>query len=378
MNGHVDIPQSNPKASYVANKQGIDAAIAQVLNSGWYILGQQVTAFEREFAAYVGVRCAVGVASGTDALHLALRACGVGPGDSVISVSHTAVATVAAIEMVGARPLLVDIDPTTFTLDPNRVQDAVKSSVGKPKAILPVHLYGHPADMQAIMEIARRHDLYVIEDCAQSHGAAVNGRKTGQWGNLAAFSFYPTKNLGALGDGGAVVTDDPELADKVRLLREYGWRERYESSVPGMNSRLDELQAAILRVKLPGLDQCNERRKQIARLYDTMLLGSPLVLPQTREEAQHVYHQYVVRSKRRDDLRAFLRAMSVGTLIHYPVPVHLQRAYQGRVAIDTNGLGCTESACREILSLPIYPEMSDDQVRRVGDHLTHWCGSTPA
>jgi len=374
----IAVPQSNPKASYIANKEAIDTAIAQVLDSGWYILGEQVAAFEQEFAAYLGVKYAIGVASGTDALHLALRACGIGPGDSVITVSHTAVATVAAIELVGATPILVDIDPVTFTVDPDRLQKTIKAYDGRLKAIIPVHLYGHPADMPAIMQIARHDNLYVIEDCAQSHGAVINGRKLGQWGHLAAFSFYPTKNLGALGDGGAVVTNDPELADKVRLLREYGWRERYVSSVPGMNSRLDELQAAILRVKLPCLDQGNKRRRQIAHVYNTMLSDSSLVLPQAKEGTHHVYHQYVVRSKQRDDLRAFLKANSVGTLIHYPVPIHLQPAYQRRVAIDTSGLDHTEQACREILSLPMYPEMADEQVRRVCNLVISWCRSNPA
>ena len=374
----IAVPQSNPKASYIANKEAIDTAIAQVLDSGWYILGEQVAAFEQEFAAYLGVKYAIGVASGTDALHLALRACGIGPGDSVITVSHTAVATVAAIELVGATPILVDIDPVTFTVDPDRLQKTIKAYDGRLKAIIPVHLYGHPADMPAIMQIARHDNLYVIEDCAQSHGAVINGRKLGQWGHLAAFSFYPTKNLGALGDGGAVVTNDPELADKVRLLREYGWRERYVSSVPGMNSRLDELQAAILRVKLPCLDQGNKRRRQIAHVYNTMLSDSSLVLPQAKEGTHHVYHQYVVRSKQRDDLRAFLKANSVGTLIHYPVPIHLQPAYQRRVAVDASGLDHTEQACREILSLPMYPEMADEQVRRVCNLVISWCRSNPA
>ncbi len=373
----MEIPQSNPKASYTACKQQIDAAILEVMSSGWYILGQQGVAFEREFATYLGLKSAVGVASGTDALHLALRACGVGPSDLVITASHTAVATVAAIEMVGATPLLVDIDPATFTLDPNRVQDAINASVGNLKAIVPVHLYGHPADMQAIMQIATRHNLYVVEDCAQSHGAAVDGRKTGQWGHLSAFSFYPTKNLGAFGDGGIIATDDPELAAKVRLLREYGWRKRYESFIPGVNSRLDELQAAILRVKLPNLDRTNERRRQIAHLYDSLLSDTPLVLPRAADRAHHVFHQYVVRSKHRDDLKLFLGAKSVGTLIHYPVPIHLQTAYQGRVAVDANGLAHTESASSEILSLPMFPEMSDDQVRKVVDEISRWHRSEP-
>ena len=255
-------PQPYPKANYLAHKTGIDAAVKRVLESGWYILGREVEAFEQEFATYVGIRHAIGVANGTDALHLALRACGIGPGDAVITVSHTAVATVAAIELAGATPVLVDIDPDTFTIDVNSLEDAItKHDQGSwsgasacLKAIIPVHIYGHPADMQAIMDIAERYGLFVLEDCAQSHGAVIQGKKTGTWGHISTFSFYPTKNLGALGDGGAVVTNDPQLSERCRLLREYGWRKRFVCDVPGMNSRLDELQAAILRAKLPSLD----------------------------------------------------------------------------------------------------------------------------
>jgi dTDP-4-amino-4,6-dideoxygalactose transaminase len=269
---------ADPKANYLAHKEEIDQAIRRVLDSGWYILGQEVAAFEQEFAQYLGVSQAVGVGSGTDALEIALRACGVGVGDAVITVSHTVVATVAAIELVGAMPVLVDIDPITFTLDPNRLEDTIAQHQGsRIKAIIPVHLYGHPAAMPAIKEIARRHDLYVIEDCAQSHGAAIKGRKTGAWGDLAAFSFYPTKNLGALGDGGAVVTDNAELAQKLRLLREYGWQRRYISEMPGMNTRLDEIQAAVLRVKLQYLDKENAQRRELAEVYNSRLSATPLV-----------------------------------------------------------------------------------------------------
>src|SRR5262245_11876982 len=247
--------QSDPKANYLAHKREIDEAVRRTLDSGRYILGEQSREFEREFAAYLGANRCVGVASGTDALHLALRAAGVGAGDVVITVAHTAVATVAAVGMAGALPLLVDIEPATFTVSPEAVEDAIINSLERPriKAILPVHLYGRPADMRAICDIARRYDLKVVEDCAQAHGAAIHeigGFKVGVFGDAAAFSFYPTKNLGALGDGGAVVTNDAEGADRVGLLREYGWRERYVSDQPGFNSRLDELQAAILRVKL--------------------------------------------------------------------------------------------------------------------------------
>jgi dTDP-4-amino-4,6-dideoxygalactose transaminase len=375
------IPQTNPRASYLAYQSEIDAAIAQVLESGWYILGQQVTAFEQAFAAYLGVAHAIGVASGTDALNLALRACGVGSGDAVVTVSHTAVATVAAIELAGATPVLVDIDPVTFTMDPNHLEAAIKAyksrgpseANGHLKAIIPVHLYGHPADMPAMMEIARRYELDVIEDCAQAHGATIQGRRVGGWGHISGFSFYPTKNLGALGDGGAVVTNDSQLAEQVRLLREYGWRERYVSTLPGMNSRLDEIQAAILRVKLAYLDQENVWRRELACLYDDLLATTSLTLPQCRAGVEHVYHQYVVRSQHRDALRSFLKDNSVGTLIHYPAPVHVQPAYQKRAIIGPGGLSCTEQVCREIVSLPMYPQLTVSQVRHVGELIKQWC-----
>ncbi|MGH9752556.1 MAG: DegT/DnrJ/EryC1/StrS family aminotransferase, partial [Blastocatellia bacterium] len=291
------ILQSDPRANYLARKREIDEAIQQTLDSGWYILGGQVSEFEREFAGYLGAKHCVGVANGTDALHLALRSIGAGAGDAVITVAHTAVATVAAIEMAGALPLLVDIDPATFTIDPEAVEDAIKTHRDQLhiKAILPVHLYGHPADMRAICDIARRYDLKVVEDCAQAHGATIHrmgGSKVGVFGDAAAFSFYPTKNLGALGDGGAIVTNDAEVAERVRLLREYGWRERYVSDVAGFNSRLDELQAAILRVKLKYLDEENARRREIARIYDDRLALDSLGLPERLDGVESVYHQY--------------------------------------------------------------------------------------
>ncbi|HQR33875.1 MAG TPA: DegT/DnrJ/EryC1/StrS family aminotransferase [Blastocatellia bacterium] len=355
------VPQSDPKASYLAHQPGIDEAIRQTLDSGWYILGKQVAAFEQEFAAYIGVEHCVGVANGTDAIELALRACGVGPGDAVITVSHTAVATVAAIELAGAEPLMVDIDPATFTISPQSIEDAIKSYRGKAriKAIIAVHLYGHPAEMVAIQELARRYDLRIVEDCAQAHGAKIGDRRAGSIGDIAAFSFYPTKNLGALGDGGAVVTNDSELAERLKLLREYGWRERYVSEIAGMNSRLDELQAALLRVKLHALDAENERRRQIARMYDEKLAAASLRLPQICGDVTHVYHQYVVRSGERDALKDRLRAAGIGTLVHYPVPIHLQPAYRNRTSAN---LPETERAAKEVLSLPMFPQLTDEQV----------------
>jgi dTDP-4-amino-4,6-dideoxygalactose transaminase len=368
------ILQSDPKANYFAHKREIDEAVRQTLESGWYILGKQVSAFEREFAACLGAGHCVGVANGTDALHLALRAVGVGAGDTVITVAHTAVATVAAIEMAGALPLLVDIDPSTFTINPEAIDDAIKTHRDqlRIRAIIPVHLYGHPADMAAICDIARRYGLKVVEDCAQSHGAMINGVKTGTFGDVAAFSFYPTKNLGALGDGGAVVTNDAEAAERVRLLREYGWRERYVSDVAGFNSRLDELQAAILRVKLKYLDDENARRREIARMYGERLAAPSLRRPVCLSEAESVYHQYVVRCDERDRLRDYLREQGVGALIHYPVPVHLQPAYQSRAPVHRGVLPETELAARQVLSLPMHPHLSQEQVERVCEAINGW------
>lgn len=359
------VPQNDPHAGYVAHQPEINAAIQRVLNSGWYILGREVQTFEQAFAAYVGVSYAIGVGNGTDALELSLRACGVGPGDLVFTVSHTAVATVAAIELVGATPVLVDIDPTAYTMDPDSLAAALAyPPEGRPKAVIPVHLYGQPADLPAILELAHRYGLYLIEDCAQSHGATLDGRSTGSWGDIAAFSFYPTKNLGALGDGGMVVTNDASLAERVRLLQQYGWRRRYVSDIPGGNSRLDELQAAILKVKLSYLQLENSGRNALAELYDNLLEGSGLSLPTRRAGALHVYHQYVIRSLRRDTLAMCLKQKGIGTIIHYPIPIHLQPAYLERL-IKVVPLSHTEQAAREVLSLPMFPQLTDTQVRHV-------------
>jgi len=368
MSAPIQLLPSNPKANYLAHKDEINAAIARVLDSGWYILGQEVTTFQNEFAAYIGVRFAIGVGSGTEALHLALRACGIGKGDEVITVSHTAVATVAAIELCGAAPVLVDIDLNTYTIDPNQIESAITQQT---KAIIPVHLYGQPADMESIMRVAHRHELRVIEDCAQSHGAVYKGRKTGAWGDIAAFSFYPTKNLGALGDAGVIVTDSAELAERARLLRQYGWRQRYISDLPGLNSRLDELQAAILRVKLRYLDEENRRRQALKKIYEETLSATSLMLPACVPEASHVYHQYVARSEHRDSLRELLRERGIGTQVHYPVPIHRQPAYQGRLRCAGSMVN-TEKVAKEVLSLPMYPELTSEQVRQVADAIMSW------
>jgi len=367
----LNIPQADPRANFLAHRAEIETAIAEVLVSGSYILGRQVAAFEQEFASYLGASYGIGISSGTDALHVALRACRIGPGDTVITVSHTAVATVAAIELAGAAPALVDVDPKTFTLDPECLESVLRLEAGRrPRAVIPVHLYGHPADMPAIMDIARRFGLLVIEDCAQSHGAVIQGKKVGTWGDIAAFSFYPTKNLGALGDAGIVITSEPELADRARILREYGWRERYVSEAPGMNTRLDEVQAAVLRVKLRYLEAENAKRRQLAGFYQTALGQSALILPVEQQGCFHVYHQYVVRSQRRDALRTYLRGEGIGTLVHYPVPIHRQPAYQGRVR--AHSMDRTEDLVRQLLSLPMFPELTDEHAAAVATTILRW------
>lgn len=351
---------SDPKAQYLSHKTEIDEAIFRVFDKGQYILGEEVEAFEEEFAEYIGVTCGIGVGSGTEAIHLALAACGIGTGDEVITVSHTAVATVAAIKLVGATPVFVDIEPDFFTIDPNRIEEAVTP---KTKAILPVHLYGQPADMEPVLEIAQKHHLRIIEDCAQAHGATYKGKRAGSLGDLGCFSFYPTKNLGAIGDGGMVVANDKELAKKARLLREYGWAERYISHIPGWNTRLDEIQAAVLRVKLKHLDEDNAKRGYLAEIYNQELGRGDLILPEQRKNSTHVYHLYVIRSPKRDELLAFLKDKGIGASIHYPLPVHVQPAYKkDNVA---QNLSETERIAGEIVSLPIYPELSAVNVKTI-------------
>lgn len=363
------IPQTNPKAAYLAQRAEIDAAIHRVLDSGWYIQGEEVAAFERDFAAYAGCRHGVAVASGTDALIVALRALGVGPGDAVVTVSHTAVATVAAIELTGATPVLADIDDC-WTLDPGQLESLLAqwpAGSPKPKAIIPVHLYGQPATMPEIQALADRHGLAVLEDNSQAHGAMLGGRMVGRWGRIAAYSLYPTKNLGAIGDGGIITTDDDGLARAMREIREYGWRERYVSAITGMNSRLDPIQAAILRVKLTRLAEDTARRQGIAARYSAGLAGlDGLTLPRIRATASPVWHQYVVDAgERRDALQARLKEAGVATLVHYPVPVHLQPAYAGRIALAPGGLPRTERAAKSVLSLPMYPQLEDAQIEAV-------------
>jgi len=361
---------ANPKAQYIAFKDEIDAAIKKVLDGGNYILGEEVEEFEEEFASYICVSYGVGVGSGTEAIHLALKACEIGEGHEVITVSHTAVATVAAIELSGATPVLIDIEPDFFTLDPDSLEEAITP---KTKAVIPVHLYGQPADLGPIMEIAQKHCLYVIEDCAQANGAIYEDKRAGSYGDISCFSFYPTKNLGAFGDGGMVISNDRELARKVRLLREYGWSERYVSHIPGWNSRLDEMQAAILRVKLRHLDEDNSKRKYLAEMYNRELDATELLLPKQRKNSTHVYHLYVVRTNHRDELLTFLREKGILASIHYPVPVHLQPAYKGIQGCDK--LPETEKIAKKIISLPIYPGLSELDMQMIIKSINCFTGA---
>jgi dTDP-4-amino-4,6-dideoxygalactose transaminase len=360
------IPWASPLAQYRAHQAPIQSAINRVLDSGTYILGAEVESFERTFAEFCGGSYAVGVASGTDALILALKALDIGPGDEVITVSHTAVATVAAILACGATPVLVDVDPTYYTIDPARLEDAITSRC---KAIIAVHLYGQAADVGAIVEIAGQRRLAVVEDCAQAVGGSYRGRRLGSIGNIGCFSFYPTKNLGAIGDGGLILTSDTKLAERVRRLRQYGWDETRETHETGLNSRLDPLQAAILQAKLPHLDADNSRRAILASLYNKALAGLPLGLPAARADSSHVYHLYVVRCEDRDRLKAHLAADGIGTAVHYPTPVHRQHGYAERLVVPTQGLPVTEELAGQILSLPIYPGLSDEDVERVAQSI---------
>jgi len=367
MNTPAMVPLANPGAGYQALKTEIDTAVARALASGWYILGAEGRAFEAEYAAWLGTARAVGCGNGTDALALALRALGVGAGTAVATVSHTAVATVAAIEMAGATPVLIDIDPLHYTMDPVELGEVLAHPpAGLPpiRAIIAVHLYGQACDLGAILALGAQYGIPVIEDCSQAHGATLDGKKLGTFSEVSCFSLYPTKNLGALGDGGVVATSDAELADRIAALRQYGWKTHYISELVGVNSRLDEIQAAILRVKLGHLDAQNARRQSIASAYDAALTGA-LLPPARRPGGSHVFHQYVLRVADRTEVQAKLRADGVATGIHYPVPVHLQSAYAGRIALGPAGCAATEVAAREVMSLPMFPQLTEEQVEQV-------------
>ena len=365
------IPVASPLKQYQSRKHAIDEAVEKVLYSGRYILGEEVACFEREFADFIGTRHCVTVANGTEALCLALLACRVCPGDEVITVSHTAVATVAAIELAGAMPVFIDIDPCSRCMDHSLIERVISS---RTRAILPVHIYGQPARMHEICEIARKNGLTVVEDCAQACGARISNRKVGTFGHAAAFSFYPTKNLGAIGDGGCVVTDSTEVSEKLRALREYGWKERYISSEQGMNSRMDEIQAAILRVKLPFLDEDNVRRRAIAERYSQAVDNLSIIPPYPVPDTDHAMHLYVVECSERPSLQDFLKERGIGTALHYPRAVHQQGAYEGRIR-GSESLPATEELYEKILSLPMYPELSDTEVEKICAALAEWCSS---
>ncbi len=359
------IQLADPRSGYLAYQEEIDAAVARVLTEGQYILGPDVTEFEKEFSRLVAGQNVISTGNGTDAIELVLRAMNIGPGDLVITTSNTAVATVAAIELSGARSLLVDVDERTLTLSSEQLELAFhRLDNHRIKAVIVVHLYGQPADLPTIVEVLARHNVILIEDCAQAHGAMINRQPVGTWGTASTFSFYPTKNLGALGDGGAVVTKDSALANRLQELREYGWRNRYVSEHPGMNSRLDSIQAAILRVKLRHLEEENSRRLEIALRYELALRDLDLILPATLPGFQHVFHQYVVRTRSREALKQHLHNLGIGCGVLYPVPIHEQPAYRGRVEVVSQ-LTVTERAAETLLCLPVHPWLSDEQVEEV-------------
>jgi dTDP-4-amino-4,6-dideoxygalactose transaminase len=344
----------------------IQDAVARVLASGWYLLGDETAAFEQEFASYCGVRHCIGVGNGLDALHLVLRARGIGDGDEVIVPSNTFIATWLAVSQTGARVVPVEPDERTYNMDPERVEAAITP---RTRAIIPVHLFGQPAAMEAISAIASRHGLFVLEDAAQAHGARHNGHRTGSLGDAAAFSFYPGKNLGAMGDGGAITTNDDELAGKIRRLRNYGSSVKYRHEVIGINSRLDEIQAAILRVKLRALDSENAKRAAVARAYSEALSGLPLQLPVVEPGAMPVWHLYVVRTDHRDALQARLKRRGVETLVHYPIACHQQRAYAG---IEWPALPIAEKLQHQILSLPMAPYLTSEEIQMVATGISEY------
>jgi aminotransferase EvaB len=359
---------ADPRATYLAAKADIDAAILRVLGSGTYILGPELAAFEKGLAEFLGATGAVGVANGTDAIELALRACGIGPGDKVATVANTVTATVSAICATGADPVFIEIEPDTMLMSAEALAARLAGPDGRSiKAVVPVHLYGQACDMPAIMEVAARHGLKVVEDCAQAHGSQVAGRTAGTWGDLAAFSFYPTKNLGALGDAGAIVGGRAELLERCRRLRQYGWQTRYVSDEHGRNSRLDELQAAILRVRLGRLGTENALRQALAERYLSGLAGSTVSLPVVRAGRTHTWHQFVVRTPRRDDLKAHLERKAILSGVLYPVPIHQQAAYAQALSLPI-----TERACHEVLSLPLHCGLAAADIDRIITAIRSW------
>jgi dTDP-4-amino-4,6-dideoxygalactose transaminase len=351
------IPFFNFKTEHIGIQQEISEAIERVFESGRFILGDEGTAFEREFSSYIGAKYGIGVNSGSDALFLALKALGVDDDSEVITVSHTFESTVDSIVRCGAKPVFVDVEPETYCINTTKIEENITK---RTKAILPVHLYGHPADLDEVLKIAKEYDLSVVEDACQAHGAEYEGKKAGSLGNAGCFSFYPVKNLGAYGDGGMVTTNDSSLAEKIKLLRNYGQSRKYHHDLVGINSRLDELQAAILRVKLSRLDEWNEKRRRLADLYKEILERTDVVLPSERPYAKHVYHLFVIRLAGRNNCQRFLQKNGIQTQIHYPIPVHKQKAYAAFES--TRDLSVTQMICKEILSLPLYPSLTDEEV----------------
>jgi len=356
------IPFGDPSASYQAHKMEINEAIQRVLDSGWYVLGKEVNAFEEEFASFHGENLhAVGVANGTDAIALCLRSLGLGLSDEVITASHTAVATIAGIEQAGCSPVFTDIDPVSRCIDPK----SIKEKIGpKTRAIMPVHIYGQPAEMHKILEIGKAHQLEVIEDCSQAHGAEIDGQKVGTFANLSAFSCYPTKNLGGTGDGGVILCRSKDFADKIKSLRQYGWNEHRESTITGFNSRLDEMQAAILQVKLRHLSDDNEKRRLIAQRYNHAFQDLPITLPNQKTNEMHAMHLYVIECERRDELLEYLRSKGIGASLHYALAVHQHAAYANRVR-GGDDLTVTEHFYQKNLTLPMFPELTDYYIEKV-------------
>ena len=363
---NIRVPYLDLKAQYRSIKSEIDEAVVRLLDSCQFVLGPEVAEFEQDFASYCGTSECIALNSGTSALHLALLAAGVGPGDEVITVPFTFVASVATILYAGAKPVLVDIEPRTFNMNPDALQAAISP---RTKAIVPVHLYGHPADMDPILEVARKHNLIVIEDAAQAHGAKYKGRSAGSIGDIACFSFYPTKNLGAYGEGGAVTTSNPEYARTIRMLRDWGQDRKYHHLLHGYNYRMEGFQGAILRVKLRHLERWIERRRAIVKTYNERLAGLDVVRPAEMPWARHVYHLYTLRSDNRDALQADLLNEGIQTGVHYSTPAHLLPAY-AHLGYGPNSFPESKKAAREVLSLPLYPELTESQVQTVLDALT--------
>lgn len=364
----VKIPFGDLKRQYQSIKNEIDRSLADVLKNGWFILGEQVKEFEKEFASYCGLSYGVGVNSGTDALYLALLACGVGPEDEVITVPNTAVPTICAIRMAGAKPVFCDVEEDTLLMNPGLIKKLVTK---RTKAIIPVHLFGQMCAMDRIMDISNEHNLKVIEDACQSHGAEWKGLKAGNFGDIACYSFYPSKNLGAFGDGGIIVTRDENIADKIRMSRNYGQESRYYNVVEGVNSRLDEIQAAVLRVKLSRLDEWTRCRKKIAGSYRNGINNPDIQHPVEKKESKHVFHLYAIRTKNRKNLQDYLNNHGIETAVHYPVSVYKQQAYK-YLGVPDGFCPVAEKAAEQVLSIPMYPELTDEEVGYIIRHLNLW------